>query len=147
MTAELAGKRDGTGMSKREYTVSAVKEEGKRLLGLATAISKDKLNKGTIPELLGEIEALRDHVTEDSPDMLKLAKKKKPEIIDTLIKVRKQAFAANHELSAQFVEAAKLKAYGGKSMFENRGTELDRKFWQTEVEGHLNLTSYRIELE
>jgi hypothetical protein len=59
MTTELVGEREGTGMSKTEYTVDAAKEEGKRLVGLACSVSAEKLNKGTIPELLHKIEALR----------------------------------------------------------------------------------------
>jgi hypothetical protein len=114
MTAELVGEREGTGMSKTEYTVDAAKEEGKRLVGLACSVSAEKLNKGTIPELLHKMEALRTHVMDGFPDMPKLAKKRKPDIRDALIRVRKKPFAANPALSAQFAQAGLDRVYGGK---------------------------------
>jgi hypothetical protein len=48
------------------------------------------------------------------PDMPKLAKKRKPDIRDALIRVRKKEFAANPALSAQFAQAGLDRAYGGK---------------------------------
>jgi hypothetical protein len=146
MSDKLVGEREGAGMSKREHTVDAAKNEGKHLVGLATAVTKSKLDEGTIPELLQEIEALNTHVMEGFPDVSKLSRERKENIQNALIEVRKKAFSAKRALSDQFAKATLTKAYGGKRTPENRGAELQQKFWSTEFDGNASLTNYRVDL-
>jgi len=65
--------------------------------------------------------------------------------VSTLIKVRKNAFAANPSLKEQFTKTVEDVAYGGKSTFEGHQAELKRDYFLTTLrQANPGLTDFRV---
>jgi hypothetical protein len=144
---ERVTERKDTGLTPRNYTVEGSKALRKKKVALATSTSKKTIDaSGYIDDIKNELNRLKDHVEEDDfPDLKKL--KRKEDYVDALIKVRKKAFASDDTLQAQFENEAKIVAFGGTSTVEERQTELQRRFWSTELRReNTGLTDYRLDL-
>jgi hypothetical protein len=73
--------------------------------------------------------------------------KRKEDYVDALIKVRKKAFASDDTLWAWFENEAKIAAFGGTIKVEEHQTELQRRFWSTELRReNSGLTDYWLDL-